>query len=132
MNGKLQVLKLQILKGLTLTAIIISLISNSMAFGQSVIDLSGKWQFYLDPQKKGVTEQWYTKKLQDAIQLPGSLQEQGFGDDVRKRTAQHRNGEQACADHAGREQQIREVSRQRFQCFRSLFHRVDLMNPAAE
>lgn len=58
------------------------ILSGISAFGQSTIDLSGKWQFYLDPQRKGVSEQWFAKKLPDSIQLPGSLQEQGYGDDV--------------------------------------------------
>ena len=46
------------------------------------IDLSGEWAFMLDPDDKGLTEQWYNKPLAEKIKLPGSLQEQGFGDSV--------------------------------------------------
>ena len=46
------------------------------------IDLSGEWAFALDPDDVGVAEQWYNKFLAGKIKLPGSLQEQGFGNDV--------------------------------------------------
>ncbi|MDR0815046.1 MAG: hypothetical protein LBN37_04760, partial [Bacteroidales bacterium] len=46
------------------------------------IDLSGQWSFALDPEDAGISEQWYAKPLTGAIQLPGSLQEQGYGEDV--------------------------------------------------
>jgi hypothetical protein len=46
------------------------------------IDLSGEWSFVLDPNDAGISEQWYAKALSGTIQLPGSLQEQGYGDDV--------------------------------------------------
>lgn len=44
--------------------------------------LQGKWRFALDPNDLGLTEQWYNKSLNDTIHLPGSLQEQGYGDNV--------------------------------------------------
>ncbi len=46
------------------------------------ISLAGTWSFQLDPQDQGVTEQWFAKPLAKQIRLPGSLQAQGFGDDV--------------------------------------------------
>jgi hypothetical protein len=46
------------------------------------VDLSGTWSFQLDPQDQGVAEQWFAKPLAKQIRLPGSLQTQGFGDDV--------------------------------------------------
>lgn len=44
--------------------------------------LSGKWRFALDPDDKGLKEQWYNQLLDDVIYLPGSLQEQGYGNDI--------------------------------------------------
>lgn len=44
--------------------------------------LQGEWRFALDPNDRGLTEQWYTQSLDGTIQLPGSLQEQGYGNDV--------------------------------------------------
>jgi hypothetical protein len=46
------------------------------------MDLSGKWSFQLDPQDQGIDEQWYNQHLADTISLPGSLQAQGFGEEV--------------------------------------------------
>ena len=49
--------------------------------------LQGQWRFALDPDDKGVKEQWYSQSLGDTIHLPGSLQEQGYGYDVGLKTA---------------------------------------------
>ncbi len=48
--------------------------------------LHGQWRFALDPDDKGLKEQWCTNSLDDTIQLPGSLQEQGYGYDVNQKT----------------------------------------------
>ena len=45
-------------------------------------DLSGEWSFALDPDDVGVSEKWFNKALAEKILLPGSLQSQGYGDDV--------------------------------------------------
>ena len=49
---------------------------------QKQIDLSGEWAFELDPDDVGITEQWYNQSLTGRITLPGSLQEQGYGNDI--------------------------------------------------
>ena len=46
------------------------------------IDLAGTWSLRLDPQNVGVRKQWFTQSLPETIQLPGSLQAQGYGDEV--------------------------------------------------
>jgi hypothetical protein len=46
------------------------------------LQLSGEWSFVLDPDDVGIAQQWYNKPLADRINLPGSLQEQGYGDEV--------------------------------------------------
>ena len=46
------------------------------------VSLQGEWKFALDPEDRGVTEQWYTTTLDTIISLPGSLQEQGYGNHV--------------------------------------------------
>ncbi|WP_455631691.1 sugar-binding domain-containing protein [Parabacteroides sp.] len=48
--------------------------------------LQGQWRFALDPDDKGLKEQWYVHALSDTIRLPGSLQEQGYGYDVNQKT----------------------------------------------
>lgn len=49
---------------------------------KDVIDLSGKWTFRIDPEDRGIGEKWFNQILDDSITLPGSLQEQGYGNDV--------------------------------------------------
>ena len=49
--------------------------------------LQGEWHFALDPDDKGLKEQWYNRLLDDTIHLPGSLQEQGYGNDIGVTTA---------------------------------------------
>ena len=49
---------------------------------QQQINLAGEWAFALDTDDVGIKEQWYNQSLTGRIQLPGSLQEQGFGNDV--------------------------------------------------
>ncbi|MCB0071485.1 MAG: glycoside hydrolase [Caldilineaceae bacterium] len=46
------------------------------------INLSGEWRFELDRDDRGTDERWYARDLTGALQLPGSLQAQGRGDDV--------------------------------------------------
>ena len=51
------------------------------------ISLAGTWRFQLDRNDTGVAENWATNKLSGRIHLPGSLPEQGIGDDVTTNTA---------------------------------------------
>ena len=51
------------------------------------VSLAGKWRFQLDRDDVGVRENWASKKLPDRIRLPGSLPEQGVGDDVTTNTS---------------------------------------------
>jgi hypothetical protein len=46
------------------------------------MDLSGDWEFELDPDDRGDPEAWHSRQLRDRLHLPGSLQAQGFGEDV--------------------------------------------------
>lgn len=46
------------------------------------ISLAGKWRFAMDREDLGVRENWFAKKLSDEIHLPGSMTENGKGDDV--------------------------------------------------
>ncbi len=46
------------------------------------ISLAGPWRFALDRKDAGIQERWFERTLPDQLTLPGSLQEQGFGDDI--------------------------------------------------
>jgi len=53
---------------------------------KETISLYGKWHFKLDKDNIGEKEEWYNKDLEDFINLPGTLQQQGFGDKITKDT----------------------------------------------
>lgn len=56
------------------------LLGMTCARAADTMDLSGTWRFQLDPEDAGIQQEWFNKDLRERIKLPGSLQEQGFGD----------------------------------------------------
>lgn len=50
------------------------------------IDLSGEWQFQMDPQDRGDEEKWYETTLPETVRLPGSMVENGKGYDITLKT----------------------------------------------
>ncbi len=46
------------------------------------LDLAGDWGFRMDPENQGVAEAWFRTELPRRIALPGTLQEQGYGNEV--------------------------------------------------
>ncbi len=46
------------------------------------ISLNGTWKFQLDPADEGIQQQWFSQDLSQTVNLPGSLQEQGYGNDI--------------------------------------------------
>jgi beta-galactosidase len=56
----------------------------STVFAVRTIDLAGQWRCELDRQDAGVDQKWFSRQLAETIKLPGTLQEQGFGDPITK------------------------------------------------
>ena len=50
--------------------------------GNESRSLAGEWNFALDSNDVGIQENWAAKLLDDRINLPGSLQAQGKGEDI--------------------------------------------------
>jgi len=48
--------------------------SDKFAGGDEDISLSGNWHFKLDPENKGITQQWQKALFVDSARLPGSAQ----------------------------------------------------------
>lgn len=48
----------------------------------SSIDLSGEWQFKIDSLNIGEDNHWYDKEFKETVSLPGSMAENGKGNDV--------------------------------------------------
>ena len=46
------------------------------------INLAGTWQFAIDRNDQGVSEQWYKRTLDDTIELPASMPQRLKGDDI--------------------------------------------------
>jgi hypothetical protein len=46
------------------------------------IDLSGEWQFRMDPDDRGIEEKWFENDFSETVQLPGSMVENGKGYDI--------------------------------------------------
>lgn len=57
--------------------------SQSVAAGAPVpLALAGEWHCQLDRQDAGIAEKWFDRQLRGSAKLPGSLAENGLGDDV--------------------------------------------------
>lgn len=65
-----------------LSGLCISPLSPAADSGASTIPLAGQWQFEIDRQAVGVEQGWAARELAETVRLPGSLQEQGYGDEV--------------------------------------------------
>ncbi|HUU19429.1 MAG TPA: hypothetical protein VMW72_19930 [Sedimentisphaerales bacterium] len=49
---------------------------------RKIMSLAGQWLFRLDPQNVGEQEEWNKGILNDRIKLPGSIPENGYGNDI--------------------------------------------------
>ena len=54
--------------------------------GQNKISLAGEWQCRLDPDDLGLRQHWWQATYSDRVNLPGSLTENGKGNDVTLQT----------------------------------------------
>lgn len=62
--------------------IVFSLFSCSQNDAVKTIDLSGEWQFRMDPDDIGIKENWFNTDFQETVQLPGSMVENGKGNAI--------------------------------------------------
>ncbi|HLN74157.1 MAG TPA: glycoside hydrolase family 2 TIM barrel-domain containing protein [Prolixibacteraceae bacterium] len=63
-------------------AIVLLTVSCTRQQVQQKMDLSGKWNYALDPLDRGLGEGWFNKAFKDTLNLPGSLTSNGIGDDI--------------------------------------------------
>jgi len=54
----------------------------SAAVGQESRSLAGKWRFQADPEGEGEAQRWFATEPEQTTRLPGSMTENGHGDDV--------------------------------------------------
>jgi hypothetical protein len=70
---------------LFITLLLVTLGSRSLsgvAAAQERLSLAGQWRFQADPEAKGVADEWFRKPLPGSIWLPGSMRDNGLGDEV--------------------------------------------------
>lgn len=48
----------------------------------SYINLSGEWNYRLDPDDTGIKQKWFSQHIEGKLQLPGSLTTNGIGNDI--------------------------------------------------
>lgn len=53
---------------------------------ETIVDLSGSWRVALDPENIGVQQRWFSRAAEQAISLPGSVQEAGLGEPITTET----------------------------------------------
>ncbi len=68
------------------TAVLLLSPLTGFAEGTAAMDLSGTWRFQMDERDLGITEQWFSKTLEQTVTLPGSILEQGYGEKVSRDT----------------------------------------------
>ncbi len=73
-------------KLLLITILAVIAFSCQKSVQQQKIDLSGTWEFAMDPSDKGISEGWFNQNLTDTLTLPGSLTSNGKGDDITLKT----------------------------------------------
>jgi hypothetical protein len=61
---------------------ILTLCAAGLPAAPAQLSLAGTWRFQLDRADDGVAGRWFEKRLPEQLPLPGSLQAQGFGDEV--------------------------------------------------
>lgn len=69
------------MKNTRITIAFFCLITHSL-FAQNTLSLAGEWRFKMDATDKGISDKWFTQKLDETIKLPGSMLENGKGNPV--------------------------------------------------
>lgn len=66
----------------------ILLFTGGMALAQpKPVSLAGAWNYWLDPQDKGMQDKWYNARLGNSIHLPGTLDDADIGDPLTNDTS---------------------------------------------
>jgi hypothetical protein len=75
------------LPGFLTVALLVFWTAGLDAMSRQMLPLAGTWRFALDPADEGLREQWFSRRLEGQVRLPGSLPQQGIGDPVTTNTA---------------------------------------------
>ena len=78
-------IKLSVISKCLLMSICLLCFSTTFAQTQN-ISLKGKWRFKIDANNEGLKNKWFKNTLPDLVNLPGSMAENGKGDDITLKT----------------------------------------------
>ena len=53
---------------------------------RTTVPLAGEWKFRVDSLDEGIDKQWYNQTFEETVRLPGSMAENGKGDEIRVNT----------------------------------------------
>ncbi len=70
------------MKNLILIFLVIAGCSNYNLEVRKSLSLAGEWKFQIDSLDQGISESWFNKSFAGTIRLPGSMAENGKGDEV--------------------------------------------------
>jgi hypothetical protein len=62
--------------------LILPLLCSCVQESEWSMDLAGEWEVRLDRNDRGTSEKWFSDRFEERILLPGSLAENGLGDDI--------------------------------------------------
>jgi len=62
--------------------VVLLVLVGKLVFAGDTLSLAGEWRFRADPLDKGIGERWFVARLPETVRLPGSMLENGKGDDV--------------------------------------------------
>ncbi len=65
-----------------LVFLFVLLFVNGFTQSLSSINLAGRWQFQIDSLDKGISEKWFSNKLAETVDLPGSMLDNRKGNEV--------------------------------------------------
>jgi beta-galactosidase/beta-glucuronidase len=68
-------------KFLSLLLVLTSCVSQNTSI-RDRLSLAGEWKFQIDSLDKGIEQEWFSKELNEKVVLPGSMAENGKGNEV--------------------------------------------------
>jgi hypothetical protein len=70
------------MKNLLIILLLTTACTNQKIELRKTISLAGEWKFMIDSLDKGIEEEWFNTSFNETVRLPGSMAENGKGDEV--------------------------------------------------
>jgi hypothetical protein len=70
------------MRNLTIVLLFLVSCTTSNPFTRETLSLAGEWKFAIDSLDQGIDKEWFKTSLSETVQLPGSMAENGKGNEV--------------------------------------------------